>query len=253
MNNKNSQKLVDLIGFKTDWKLVFRASEDGFDPVKLRQSKSGGIRNTITIIKTSNSFIFGGFTSADWSPVNGLENTFKYDENAFLFSLVNDFNTSVRMNITQPSSPAIMTGVNSGLIFGKAESISIPYFLDIDSSDLHIDFIMTQGYSDIGKSYQLPAFLSDPKIRPDISKFFLAGSNIFYPVDIEVYSTVDRNFIFSLLLIFPHRFLFIFLLLSLKSVCSIHARTGEFVHKILLATTVAAPMIRMAKTVNLYV
>ena len=250
MNNKNSRKLVDLIGFKTDWKLVFRASEDGFDPEKLRRSKSGGIRNTITIIKTSNSFIFGGFTSARFT--SGFRQ-FKYDENAFLFSLVNDFKTSVRMNITQPSSPAIMTGFDSGLIFGKAESISIYDVFGIDSSDLHIDFIMTQGYSDIGKSYQLPAFLSDPKIRPDISKFFLAGSNIFYPVDIEVYSTVDRNFIFSLLLIFPHRFLFIFLLLSLKSVCSIHARTGEFVHKILLATTVAAPMMRMAKTVNLYV
>ena len=160
----------------------------------------GSIRNTITVIKTSNSFVFGGFTSADWNSESGPGiSKFKYDENAFLFSLVNDYNTSVRMNIT-PSRPAIMTGLNLGLIFGQAASISIPHFIGIDSSDLYIDFLLNQGYSDIGRSYQLPSFLLDSNNKTNASKTFLAGSNIFHPVEIEVYYSPDRKYIFILLL-----------------------------------------------------
>jgi len=48
----------------------------------------------------SDSYVFGGFTTKDWSQVSG----FQADSNAFIFSLINPFNRSVKMNIVENSS-----------------------------------------------------------------------------------------------------------------------------------------------------
>jgi len=207
LNDQLSQKLVDLIGFKTQWNLAYRASDgamQGYPPCYKLCGKPNVIHNTITIIKTSNSFVFGGFTSINSKSINWRP-LFKYDENAFLFSLVNDHNTPVRMNIT-PSHPAIMVGFEFyQFIFGQTDLpdsatqfhrwVSNGINTNIDASDLHVELFLKQGYSDIGRSYQLPSFLLNSKNKTNVSKIFLAGAEIFYPIDIEVYSSTDRKYI----------------------------------------------------------
>ena len=126
------------------------------------------------MIKSRNSNIFGGFTSAEWSG-NGN----KFDSTAFLFSLVNKYNVSVKMNIIK-GKYAIYANPLYGFVFGGGW-------------DLYCD--KNQCYSTLGNSYQLPNFLSLGSNQADI---FLAGKSTFQPVEIEVY-WIDRiNLIFRI-------------------------------------------------------
>jgi hypothetical protein len=83
----------------TKYTLIYQATKHGF-LISDFHSKCDGILNTLMIIKTSDSYVFGGFTTKDWSQVSG----FQADSNAFIFSLINPFNRSVKMNIVENSS-----------------------------------------------------------------------------------------------------------------------------------------------------
>jgi hypothetical protein len=67
LSEEKSSDLVKLIGLNvTKNQLLYQASRDGFDP-SVFHSKCNGVGKTLTVIKSKNSNIFGGFTSADWS------------------------------------------------------------------------------------------------------------------------------------------------------------------------------------------
>ena len=58
LTNEQSSDLIELIGLnKTNVKLVYQASRDGFDN-KTFLSKCNGIPGTLTVIKSVNSNIF---------------------------------------------------------------------------------------------------------------------------------------------------------------------------------------------------
>ena len=69
------------------FQLLYRASEDGFSSASFHQ-KCDGIKNTLTIIKTTNGNIFGGYTGRAWD----CSGTHMYDTNSFIFSLINQSN-----------------------------------------------------------------------------------------------------------------------------------------------------------------
>jgi len=110
----------------------------------------------LTVIK-SKKFIFGGFTTAQW-------NSYKYDSNAFIFSLVNAYNTSVKMSIIYPEY-----AIYSDIYSGAGYDISLP-----NNSNI------TFGYSYIN-CYHLPSFVKGRST-------FLAGSYEFLTDEIEVYA-----------------------------------------------------------------
>jgi len=85
------------------WRLIYQASVDGFDSF---HSKCDGVRNTLLIVKSNKNYIFGGYTTADWSS-SKINSGIKYDANAFLFSLVNEFNYPVKMKILWPENAII--------------------------------------------------------------------------------------------------------------------------------------------------
>ena len=66
------------------WTLLYRGSRDGFQSFQFHD-KCDDYAYTLTIIKTTKGFIFGGYTEAMWDKVSNWRN----DNNAFLFSLVN--------------------------------------------------------------------------------------------------------------------------------------------------------------------
>jgi hypothetical protein len=77
-------------------------------------SKCDGLANTLTIIKTNQSYIFGGFTAKPWS----IANSHVYDQNAFIFSLVNKNKKPIKFKCSNPNY-AIYCANNYGPTFGE--------------------------------------------------------------------------------------------------------------------------------------
>jgi len=59
------KRSLDLTNIQ-NWSLIYQASIDGFDASSFH-SKCDRALNTLIVIKTTNSYIFGGYTEADWS------------------------------------------------------------------------------------------------------------------------------------------------------------------------------------------
>jgi hypothetical protein len=131
---------------------------------------NGLLGGTLTVIKTLNSFIFGGYTQADWNPISPGN---KNDSSAFLFSLVNAYNVSVRLNVTN-SSNAIYVNNSFLSSFG---------FQGNDLSITNAGLFLTGSSTKLGESYTLPFNLNQYD-----ADSFLAGSTSFTPIELEVYA-----------------------------------------------------------------
>jgi hypothetical protein len=96
LNDEQSIELVKLCEFdwKTKFSLIYRATIDGFE-ASLFHQKCNNIPNTLSIVKVKESKnIFGGYTEASWDN----SNTYKKDENAFIFSLINNDKNPIKLN-----------------------------------------------------------------------------------------------------------------------------------------------------------
>ena len=100
LKNKNEidfvlEEIEKKIGKKNNIKIIYRATRDG-DLSSQFHSKCDNIKNTLMIVKTSEGYIFCGFTSTGWKNEKG-----KYisDSNAFCFSI----NLHKIYNIIQPN------------------------------------------------------------------------------------------------------------------------------------------------------
>ena len=95
LTNEQSFALCDLVNLPVNksWSLLYRASRDGFKAIDFH-TKVNGVQNTLTIVKTTNGYVFGGFTTSDWG-----RNYYLTDSSAFIFSFINNFNKTVKMNV----------------------------------------------------------------------------------------------------------------------------------------------------------
>ena len=100
--------------------LVYRGSRDGQNS-KDFHSNCDGISKTLTLIKTSNGNIFGGYTAQAWS--SNDENV--ADPNAFIFSLVNKDKRPFKAMCLNGGKNAIGCYEDCGPIFG----------VDVDSEE----------------------------------------------------------------------------------------------------------------------
>ena len=66
------------------WKLLYKATRDGFRGQDFHRLCDGQPQ-TMSIIKSKNGYIFGGYAHAAWN----TSNTYTNDPRAFLFTLVN--------------------------------------------------------------------------------------------------------------------------------------------------------------------
>ncbi|CAF1002697.1 unnamed protein product, partial [Brachionus calyciflorus] len=155
-----------------NFKLLYRGTKDGFNASDFHR-KCDGKNNTLTIIKTDKSFIFGGFTGAAWSS----DEKYVFDENSFVFSLKNNEKTKYFMNCKDPNE-AIYCSKNLGPCFGKGD-ISIA-----DQSNMS-----NKNKSNLGNSYEE----EDSKDEDYDMSYLLAGSKLFNVAEIEVFQKVYRN------------------------------------------------------------
>ena len=160
------------------FQLIYKATADGFTANDFH-TKCGSIKNTLTIVKTCANYVFGGYTSQDWSAVSGREpNTLikdaKADENAFIFSLYNYENNPLKLKCVNPQR-AISCNINYGPIFG----FGLADFVIFDSSNTN-----KSSYSYLSNCYKHPTY---PKGSLK-AKRFLSGNFHFKAVEIEIYA-----------------------------------------------------------------
>ena len=148
--------------------LLYRASRDGFGS-DIFHKLCDGKMNTLTIVKTTNGYIFGGYTTVAWE----TSGNFKPDANAFLFTLVNPENKPLKLKISQNLAHSIYCNSGYGPTFGGGHDLRI-----YSNSNLNQD-----SYSNLGHTYQSNGYV----YGSTQAKNLLAGSYNFQSLEIEVY------------------------------------------------------------------
>ena len=99
LNKIQEKDLIKLCGFRDQQKLkiLYRATKDGFSAANFH-TKCDGQSNTLSIIKSTNGNIFGGFTTQLWSQIGNYVN----DPDAFIFSLINSKKTPMKFDCKVP-------------------------------------------------------------------------------------------------------------------------------------------------------
>lgn len=82
LTSDQKKELNILCNFSVDtrWVLVYRASKHGFSAQNFHEN-CDGIPKTLTIVKTVNNYIFGGYTQEAWNQ----SGDYIYDKDAFIF------------------------------------------------------------------------------------------------------------------------------------------------------------------------
>lgn len=155
-----------------EWRLLYRASEDGFGSSKFH-GKCDLKSNTLAIIKSTSGWIFGGYTDASWDQ----SNTYKVDSNAFLFSLTNRECQPVCLPIIPgKESLAIHGSAVSGVRFGGGADLIIA-----DNSHNN-----SNSFTNLGHTYKHPTYSHGS----NEAKCFFAGTYNFQVAEIEIYQKI---------------------------------------------------------------
>jgi len=158
-----------LTGFENkSFSLLWRGSRDGFDLAAFHRLCDGKA-NTVTVIKNTNGFIFGGFTSLPWNSSGGV---YHGDNSAFLFSLTNPSNTPLKLKV-KPAKNAVYQYSSFGPTFGSGHDL---YVSSLSNTN--------RGSYMIFSAYEFPNGLSGH----EGGKFLVGGSDsCFQTVEIEVF------------------------------------------------------------------
>ena len=101
--------LEKLKTLKVGYKLIYRASNHG-DNVRIFHKRCDNIKGTLTVIKTREGFVFGGYCSTCWESGDEL---IKEDLNSFVFSI----NLSKIYFVSKNNEPSILCDRNKGPSF----------------------------------------------------------------------------------------------------------------------------------------
>jgi hypothetical protein len=169
-DDRQCLELLNLCEFspKDKWSLLYRGTRDGFGSSDFH-SKCDGHSNTLTIFKAKeSSYIFGGFTTANWDS----SSRWKSDPKAFIISLTNKDNLPLKIKIGPNSHQyAIYCDTKYGPSFGKGISIK-------NNANTTMN-----NYSKLGFAFKHAQFGH----YTNEAQTFLTGSIRFQLVEIEVF------------------------------------------------------------------
>ena len=119
LDKENTLAMNKLCAFSSEkkWQLLYRATRDGFSGEDFH-SNCDGFTNTLTIIKSTNGNIFGGFAEKAWNSSGYIG--YVVDPKAYIFSLVNKENNPFRAQCSRGQS-AIYCKASLGPTFGRNE------------------------------------------------------------------------------------------------------------------------------------
>ncbi|KAL9954730.1 hypothetical protein ACROYT_G042303 [Oculina patagonica] len=147
------------------WRLLFRASRDGFAAATFH-SKCDNKGATVTIVKSGNN-IFGGFTELPWTSQGG----WRTGRDAFLFSMVNPHGLGpTKMPLkSEQQQCAIYCRSSYGPLLGGGNDLRISDNANTNNSS----------YSKLGVSYECP---------PGQQSTFFTGGQNFTVTNYEVFA-----------------------------------------------------------------
>lgn len=155
-----------------DWRLLYRASEDGFAAAKFH-AKCDQKSSTLALIRSSLGWIFGGYTDAPWDQ----SNCYKTDSNAFLFSLTNRDNQPCVCPIAAgKESLAVHCSLVCGVRFGGGADLIVA-----DNSNTN-----SNSFTNLGHTYKHPTYAH----ASNEIKTFLAGTYNFQVMECEVFQKI---------------------------------------------------------------
>jgi hypothetical protein len=174
LSSTQEQSLLALTGFGAkSFSLLWRGSRDGFEAFKFHElcnGKPDTLTLTLTLIKSTTGYIFGGYTSVPWSN----QTCFKADITAFLFTLTNPNYIPLKLKVTAQN--AVYHCVSYGPCFGSS------------SKDL---FINCSSNNDTSNSIRFNAYqFPNGKSGDEGGKFFLGDSIFFQSAEIEVFQVI---------------------------------------------------------------
>jgi hypothetical protein len=178
LSEQEADELTKLCGFSSvsRWKLIYRGTRDGFGSADFHR-ECDQIAPTLTIVLSTQDYIFGGYTSATWNRSGSM----KKDKNAFLFSLKNKDNLPCKMGLIVGGlgqGGAISCSSSSGPAFGEGHDLYIE-----NNADQNND-----SYANLGCSF----IFANYEVESDEAKQFLAGSYFFRVDEIEVYQLIGK-------------------------------------------------------------
>ncbi len=103
-----------------DGVLLYRATRDGFEASSFH-SKCDGKANTITIIKTKDNYVFGGYTAASWESTSG----YKTDAAAYIYSLRRNGVSNLSKHNVSSYQHAVCNSSSYGPTFGGGHDLHI--------------------------------------------------------------------------------------------------------------------------------
>ncbi len=150
-----------------NWVLVYKATENGFD-AKICHQCCDNQGPTLTVIESSEGYLFGGYTAASW---NTGRDDWMIDKTAFLFTLINPHNIPpTKYMINSKGEYTILPGFVTGPTFGY---IDIGIYLQKDQNH---------------KSFScFPVKYIDSTGRGNLT---FTGSRYFSTRDIEIYRLI---------------------------------------------------------------
>jgi hypothetical protein len=154
------------------WKILYRSSIDGFTANVFHGKCDGKCDGTLTIIKTKDNYVFGGYTKVAWDQ----SESYKNDPEAFIFSFKNNSNKPVKINNVDGTN-AIYCYPGYGPTFGDGHDIQIA-----NASNTN-----TTSFSNFSYRYKLDGYDNGS----DESNTFLAGSYNFQVSEIEVFQNIS--------------------------------------------------------------
>ncbi|CAF1358490.1 unnamed protein product [Adineta steineri] len=128
------------------WELMYKATRDGFY-ANTFHSRCNNKGPTITIIQSSNNYIFGGYTSVSWTS----SQNYKADETAFLFTLTNPHNIPSTKYTIKPDrvTSAIYDCYSDGPTFGDGKDIYVSNYSnshEYNKTNFPVTYNDTTGY-----------------------------------------------------------------------------------------------------------
>jgi hypothetical protein len=170
LNTRDIDDMLDLCefnpGFK--WKLIYRASEDGFDSNDFHR-KCDDYLDTFTLITTKTNYIFGGYTSLPWGLVKPEE--YSIFRREFVISIKNPTKKMIRFDCRDNDLPKKYRNTSRGPNFCNDICIS-------SNSNINHDSFIS-----IGNSYVCNGLTLDL----EEAKTFFTGSKTFLVDEIEVF------------------------------------------------------------------
>ena len=102
-----------------NWVLIYKASRDGFDSNAFHTRRDNQ-KPTMTIVRSNNNYLFGGYASEAWVPNVG---SYMSDSRAFLFTLTNPHNIPPTKYLVNPQNTgkALQYHIGYGPIFGQSD------------------------------------------------------------------------------------------------------------------------------------